>query len=478
MDYSGQGWPRATAPTLGMMALAALMLGAPGSANAETEQDRFSAAGYFRVMARPDFDGGWSQLGLWNINGRLLNEGPYAALELKLDALDAVPGSGDPWTSLHAKIEGGSLLGADPGNGSLAAFALTQLYVKAGDVLIEDVVFQVGSLLTSFGDSGYALRRDQYSTILTFGGAARLRVVDGLELGLGAEIFHEPPVRGNRFGPHRTILPTNVSYEDFVRGRVVERYIEANPGRIDDFPRPEPVAADSYKVVGYLGFGDLGPLRWNNLFVNVARRHPDNFTTEVFEGRQYRIFLKELTDQRVEINGGNEMQLTLVPGLLDAAWGVLFGFSVDEDDKITASERNRTFYSTVLRLQLYMTDTLHLLAEGSAAREESRQGNLWRGHHDSVFTSTSGLADSEGLEFGDLYLRDTNQLKFGLIINPTGPGIFTRPSLRILYGIQKSNMHNAFGNSFIESLDDFNEFKEDRDRLWHSVIALEAEAWF
>ena len=41
---------------------------------AMADDDRFSAGGYFRIAARPDFQGGKSQLGLWNISGRLLNE--------------------------------------------------------------------------------------------------------------------------------------------------------------------------------------------------------------------------------------------------------------------------------------------------------------------------------------------------------------------------------------------------------------------
>jgi hypothetical protein len=132
----------------------------------------------------------------------------------------------------------------------------------------------------------------------------------------------------------------------------------------------------------------------------------------------------------------------------------------------------------VLRNQFYLTDTVHLLAETSYAQEISKQGNLWRGHHDSIFVSEDDLADPRGLEFGDQDTRSTWQLKAGFVLNPTGMGIFTRPSLRILYGLQYSNMHNAFGNSFIETLDQFNEFRETTDRHWHNVIAIEAEAWF
>ena len=36
--------------------------------------------GYFRIMTRPDLQGGSGRLGYWNLYGRLLNEGPYATM--------------------------------------------------------------------------------------------------------------------------------------------------------------------------------------------------------------------------------------------------------------------------------------------------------------------------------------------------------------------------------------------------------------
>src|SRR5438552_1151584 len=95
------------------------------SAHAEAERDRASAGGYFRVMTRPDFQGGDSRLGYWNLYGRLLNEGPYAALELRLDILQQEPDSNHVWTSLHAKVEGGSVANADPNRGNLSGFRLS-----------------------------------------------------------------------------------------------------------------------------------------------------------------------------------------------------------------------------------------------------------------------------------------------------------------------------------------------------------------
>jgi len=172
------------------------------------------------------------------------------------------------------------------------------------------------------------------------------------------------------------------------------------------------------------------------------------------------------------------MQLALVPELLDLVWAGVLGTRTDEDNKVSASEDNRFFYSLVVRGQLYLTETVHFLAETSYAHENSKQGNLWRGHYNSVFESQDGLANSEGLEFGDQDNRNTWQLKTGFVLNPTGYGVFARPSIRLLYGLQHSTMHNAFGNSFVETLDQFNEFRETSDRNWHSVISLEAEAWF
>ena len=68
-------------------------------------------------------------------------------------------------------------------------------------------------------------------------------------------------------------------------------------------------------------------------------------------------------------------------------------------------------------------------------------------------------------------------LKAGPVLQPTGRGIFTRPSLRALYGLQYSNQNNAFGNSFVESVDQFNDF-ENVEQHWHHVLSLEAEVWF
>ena len=488
------------------------LLAAAGRAYADTQEDRFTAGGYFRVMTRPDFQGGAGKLGLWNLYGRLLNEGPYGALELKLNLLQPAPGTKDPWTSLHAKIEGGSIANADPNNGRLDSYRVSQLYVKTGNVVLEDVTWQLGTLdyyfgtlglydmrpaelffetvglsgmyhsryvdvLLGAGDSGYFLRGSQYDTIFTLGGAVRLRLGDHVELGGGGQALFEPQVEGNRFAPHTT---AGLNYEDFHRREVVQNLYMRDPMVLDprNFPKPQAEAGTSWKVVGYLGFGKLGPLQWNNFFIHYQLRHPDNFYSERFMDRDYTIFVKDLTDERTQLDLGNELMLTVVPRYVDLVWGFVYGHHEDRDNRVFASEDNRTFWSTVLRLQGYFTDTVHFLAETSYANEVSDRGNLFREHFDSIFVNDVGRPDARGHEFGDAKERNTWQLKVGPVINPLGKGIWNRPSIRLLWGLQYSSAHNAFGSSFVETLDQFNQFGDRQDRHWHSVISLEAETWF
>ncbi len=467
--------------------------------------------GYFRVSARPDLQGGDGKLGYWNLYGRLLNEGPYAAVEMKWDILERDPATRAVWTSLHAKVEGGSIMNADTGNGSLDNLRMSQVYVKAGNVALDRVTWRVGTLDTWFGqlglydmwptrlfyetigvsanyqtdwmdllvgvgDSGYGLKGDSYDTILTPGGSVRFSLGSHLELGLGGEYRHEPYVVGNTHAAYQT---PGILYEDWIRGEVVESFINENPDLIDYFPDPEGRDAHSYKAIGYLGFGGFGPLRWNNLFANVQRLHPEGYTSESYGGRDIDIYVHDFTDERYQINVGNELQLILWPHRLEAVWGVLYGKYWDDDNSIVPSDHDRTFYSTVLRLQAFATPTVHFLGESSIAQEISTNGNAYREHWDSIFTNTDGVTDSRGLEFGDTDTRTTWQGKVGVVFNPLGPGIYTRPSLRLLYGVQYSNQHAAFGNAFVQSLDQFSDFElPEEDVHWHHLVALETEVWF
>ncbi len=481
----------------------------PTLALADAQPDRFSAGGYFRIMTRPDLQGGDGKLGFYNLYGRLLNEGPYAALELKLDVLQLKPQSSDVWASVHTKIEGGSIGNADPANGSLAQYRLSQLYVKAGNILFDRVTWQLGTLESYFGmlglydfrggqvfhdtvglsgryshdrfelllgvgDAGFATRGFQYSTILTGGGQAKLRLGSHVEVGVGGQYLFEPRVVGNRFAPYAT---PGLDYENFHRREVVQRYLEENPGQEDLFPKPVPTSSRSFRTHAYLGFGQLGPIEWNSLFIEFNRQHPDNFYTERFGGREYTIYITQLTDERFWFSVGNELMLKLVPNRLDAVLAVFYADTLNRDNAIAPGEDNRTVYSAVLRLQLYLTRTVHWLGETSLAQERSKLGNVYREHSDSLFRNTRGVADTRGLEFGDTDTRNTWQLKTGFVLNPTGFGIYTRPSLRLLYGLQYSNQQNAFGNGFVESLDQYNVFVAPENH-WHSVVAIEAEGWF
>ena len=470
---------------------------------------RADVGGYFRVMTRPDLQGGAGTLGYWNLYGRLLNEGPYAALEFRFDVLQPQPGTSELWTSLHAKIEGGSIGNADPGNGNLSNLRLSQVYTRAGNVLFPNVVWQLGTLDTYFGDlglydmrpaqifvntvgisarlekgpvdlllgagdSGYALYGSNYNTVFTPGGKARVRLGKRAELGAGGELRYEPGVLGNTHAPYQT---PDVDYEDYLRGEVVQRYLEQYPGLEDQFPDPEARTSLSGAAIGYLGFGGFGPVRWNNLFLRYEHLHPEKSTMETVDGRDYTIYIHDLTDERTQLTVGNELQLTVVPRRLDLVWGALYLNAQDGDNDLAPSDLDRTAMSTVLRMQAYATDTVHVLVEGSVAQEQSHNGNAYREHKDSIFASEGGLPNADGLEYGDTDTRITWQGKGGLVLNPLGPGIYTRPSLRILYGVQYSNQNNAFGNSFVDTLDQYATF-DAVEQHWHHLLALETEVWF
>ncbi|CAM4499221.1 MULTISPECIES: hypothetical protein [Myxococcus] len=482
----------------------------PLIALADAPRDRFGAAGYFRIMTRPDFAGGSGQLGYYWLYGRLLNESPYGELNLRLDALQATPGTDEVWAEVHSRISGRSFRSADPGNGSLVNFSADYLFVRAGNILLDRVTWQLGTLedrwndlhiydqrpgtllwdtvglsgtyqgdrydvLLAVGDSGYTLRPNNYNTVLTGAASFRYRLIPGhLEVGIRGQVGYEPAVRGNR---NALYASPGTSYENFARREVVRRYFEANPGAEDLVPDLKARSALSYRAMGYVGFGGVGPLVWSNLYLTFEKRHPQPFYTENFRGRDWTVYVTDQTDERYDGNLGNEAYLRIIPDKLEALWGVWAGYSFNKDNKIAAGEDNRVIASTVLRLQYFLTDKVHLLVESSVAREKSLNGNLYRNHVDSVFTSTDGMADARGLEFGDSDTRDTWQFKAGVVLNPTGRSIYARPSLRLLYGLQRSTQHAAFGNSFVDSLDQYNVYVGP-ERHWHSVVAIEAEGWF
>lgn len=487
----------------------ALLLLLPAAALADAPTSRFSAGGYYRIMTRPDFEGSDSKLGLWNISGRLLNEGPYGLLQLQLNVLQTDSTRTAPWANVNARIEGGSFAGADVNGGNLANFRATQLFVEAGNILLDNTTWRIGTLdfypgdlglydfrpveifsdtvglsafyhgdwfdlLVGAGDAGYTARGAQYDTIFSGGFWCKLRPDPHFEAGLGAQGLYEPSIAGNRNAPYAT---PGIDYSDYLRGEVVQRYFQQNPFA-DRLPLPESRASASWKLFAYLGFGKLGPLKWSSLYGHVIRLHPQNFATEAYAGQTYTLYIHDITNRQYDVQVGNEMQLVLVPDLLDAAWGLLYGRNLNQANAVGAGEDNRAYYSSVLRLQAYATDTVHFLLETSLAEEKSLNGNLYREHVDSVFASTDGLSDPRGLQYGDSATRNTWQGKAGIVFNPAGRGIYNRPSLRLLYGLQYSNAQAAYANTFSTSLSQDQEFPQPTERHWHSVVALEAEGWF
>jgi hypothetical protein len=482
----------------------------PLLALADAPRDRFGAAGYFRIMTRPDFSGGSGQLGYYWLYGRLLNESPYGELNLRMDVLQAAPGSNDVWAEVHTRFSGTSFRSADPGNGLFTNFRADYLFVRAGNILLDRVTWQLGTLenrwndlhiydqrpgtllyntvglsgtytgdrfdaLLAVGDSGYSLRPQNYNTVLTGAAHFRYQLIPGhLETGIRAQVGYEPSVRGNR---NALYASPGINYEDYVRRQVVQRFFEANPGLEDLVPNLQPRSALSYMGALYLGFGNVGPLVWNNMYLTVERKHPEQSYQENFRGRNWTVYVADQTDERHDVSFGNEAYFRIIPNKLEALWGVWLGYAFNDDNNIKPGEDDRFIASTVLRLQYFLTERVHLLAETSIAREKSNNGNLFRNHVDSVFTNTGGMPDSRGLEFGDSDTRNTWQGKVGIVLQPTGRGIYTRPSLRLIYGIQHSSQHAAFGNSFVESLDQYNVYIGP-ERHWHSVVALEVEGWF
>ena len=471
--------------------------------------DPIEVGGYLRVSTRPDLQGGNGTLGYWNLYGRLLNERSYATLDSRIQLLNDSKNDWEPWANLYLRTEGNSIQNTDANNGSLSQFRLSQAYVLTGNVLIENVIWQIGTLESYFGDlglydmrpamifndtvgvsgrhrtqytewlfgvgdAGYAKYGDEYNSVLTAGSTFRIRPIDTLEIGFGGQYYYERGIPGKRNAPYHT---PNLNYEDYLRGEVVQEFMRENPYDSLEFPEPVLNHNQSYKGIGYLGFGGFGPIIWNNLYVTFEKLHPEKYTIENYDNQEYTIYTRNLTDERTVFMVGNELQSRIIPNYWDIAWGVLYGNHSDGDNNIAPTDFARSYASTVLRSQWYLTPELHLLAESSIAMEKSKNGNIYREHADSIFNNRNGLSDNRGFEYGDTDTRITWQGKGGLILNPTGQGIFTRPSLRLLYGVQYSNQNNAFGNAFVENINQYNDFG-NIEQHWHHLLALETESWF
>jgi hypothetical protein len=486
--------------------IAVLLLLASSTAFAEASKSRFDLTGYTRIMSRPDLGGGDGKLGYGTLHGRLMNEGPWTALELRVGLLDG--NSDQQHTDLHLKIEGDGWLGGEASGGGLTRYRVTELYLRGRGIGPPGLTYKLGSMNTWFGDiglmdrrvarlfdgavgltteltrgkwlllagvgdAGFARRGEAYNAILNAGASLRWRTPKVL-LGVGGEVRQEPLIEGKVTAPHST---PGIVYEDFLRGEVVRTFLDDNPGAEDLFTRPEARSARSWSAVLEAGFGGVGPIRWNQAYARLERFHPAGPTSETFEERTYTLYLTDLTDERYALTIANELQITLWPKKLDAAVALFFSRHWDDDNAIAPSDHDMTRYSTVLRLQSYLSERVHLLFETSYAAEVSDQGRLFRATPTSITANRAGTVDARGLEWGDLSARRTVQGKVGLIVSPAGRGIYRRPQMRLLYGAQHSNVAGAFSNRFV-TLEDQSQPFDPVARSWHHLVALEAETWF
>ncbi len=371
--------------------------------------------GYFRLQARPDLVGGDGRLGTSVYYGRLLNEGPWALLDLRQPLVKGEPGTpgGAPWGALALRVEGGVVGGGDATNGNLLGFRLSQLHITAGNVGPANVTWRVGTLETTFGDLWlYDARPTQM--LVDVMGASATWSRDGTELMLG--------VGDAGWSIHGPLYQVVASAGGSARHR--GDHVEVGVGGQAWYQPESPTRDHGWKFAGTVGFGELGPLRWNRLQVIVLQRMPHAPVGG---------------DQRHELVIGDEVELVLVPERLEVAAAALFEHRFDAAAGPGGGESDRTAISGVLRTQVGLTPAFGLLGETSLAREVARQGER----------------------------KDTWQGKAGVVLSPAGSGLGARPALRALYGVQRSNMPGAWPGA-----------TEDDDGLWHHLVSLEAEAWF
>ncbi|MHB8416920.1 MAG: hypothetical protein ACYDCL_02520 [Myxococcales bacterium] len=509
----------------------ALLLGAlatAGVARADAPDDRFSIGGYFRLQALTDFQGGNGRLGVNQtgcgyggpcIYGRLLNEGPYAIVQSRLSLIGTDNNSSDPWAAVTMRIEGSSFLGTDAGKGSLSDYAITNFGVDAGNILLPNVTWRLGvlwyepndldlydmfiddlfygvagvsahyqipwlDLLIGAGDAGWSLHPNAYDTVYTAGGWFRVHPSKHFEFGGGGQFGYEPASPGNQNGPYQTLAAqpnanyAPMTYLQYYRQDAAQSFFQnAAPGT-QLLPNPSPRSSENWKAVGYLGFGKWGPFQWNSLYVHYLKNPPLTNYQESYGGQSYTIYVHDLTDQSYELMIGDEMLITLIPKRLDLALAGLYGSDRNYTDTMVAGYDNYDYVSGVARAELYLTQTVHLLFESSLAHEHSINGNLFRNHVDSLFQNDgTGVEDPLGLQYGDSPDRDTWQGKLGVVFSPKGLGIYTRPSLRLLYGIQYSTAQDAFQSGYVNNLNQYNEFVGP-EQHWHSVFGADLEGWF
>ena len=231
-------------------------------------------------------------------------------------------------------------------------------------------------LLLGFGDSGYGLKGTNYNTIPNSWGYRTCASNRWIGSGSWWSVS-----LGKRCGrkPSRTILHPGLEYEDYIRQEFAQNFLlKIQPKRIN-FPMPELRDAQSFTAIGYLGFGGFGPIIWNNFYARYEQLHPLGPTTEFFP----RGNLQHLSQP---ISPTNAQRLHLETSYSCVSFptsSTLHGLHSTATAKMVTTtywhqKADRTVMSTVLRGQVYMTDHLHLLVEGSAAQENPKMETFSR----------------------------------------------------------------------------------------------------
>ncbi len=494
-------------------------------------------SGYFRMMARDDFGAGSSTLGYQPAQGRLMNETPWLMLGVTTHLMQS-ENKRDIRSDLFFRVEGGSFRNSDSGFGSLANYRFTLLYLTVENAVFNHSHVQVGSIwynmgyigmydayvsqlfwetvglrvgqkipdkleyFVAVGDSGYSMQQERlttntnfstvgYNTTPTLGALAKytwttspvkdwFRWAESFQSGAGFQLMLERSPAGSPNAPYQT---PGIPYIDVIRGEALQNWLLQNPGLQDYFPNAVNRSSPAWKASLWLGFNlkdRLGPVKlmWNDMSFSFVRKRADRFVDETYNGITKRIYTNDFTDERYEFIFADEMQWQVWKDRLDINLGTIMIFSWDKDNVYKPSEANRNLMTFTVRPQFYITSILHALMEVSYTTEFSTLGNLYREHYDSIEASTAGSPDMRGLEYGDTNRRNSLQLKLGPVLNPNGRGIYNRPTIRLLFGMQLSNVHAAFPNNYSPALNSNNVFSYGEDRHEHYMVSLEVEHWW
>ena len=262
-----------------------------------------------------------------------------------------------------------------------------------------------------------------------------MRIGDHVELGGGGQVAVEPFIAGNR---NSSYVTPDVNYEDFARKEVLRRFVERTQLGVEQFPRPVPSAQTnvSWRAVGYLGFGKLGPLKWNNFFARYQRLHPQNSYTDAGKasgaGLHRRPHPRSLRAAAGQRDGDRAHPRPPRRGVVDA---LRAGPRSREHDRRQRGEPPLHVHGAPAAALLLPH---RALAAGERDVARSARSTATSSAPPSTRSSRTPRArpTRRGLEFGDSNVRNTWQLKTGIVLNPTGFGIYARPSIRLLYGFQ------------------------------------------